>query len=111
MFFTGGAGIGVNIGVDAFGGAVGGTVDDMNGITLDINAAGGPVTGTAIFPVPLGEEDPAAEEGLASGVGGTIGGGIGLPIGGSMTVDATGTITFQDLMNLLGIERDCGCSD
>jgi hypothetical protein len=97
-FGTVGAGVGVNVSADFFGGVVFGGAENLSGQTVDYNLVLGPISFTTFF-------NPA--NGAVSGF--TVGlGPSATPIGASGTVDLTGTFSFLNfLRRLLGVPRSC----
>ncbi|MGH7302571.1 MAG: RHS repeat-associated core domain-containing protein, partial [Candidatus Rokuibacteriota bacterium] len=89
-FGSAGIGVGVNVSGDVFGGFVLGGVDNISGITGNVNIGVGPFSLTLLY-------------GSGGFVGLTVGAGpSALPLGGSATASVTGTCSFFTLIKSFG---------
>ena len=91
VFGSIGAGGGVNISADIFGGFILGGVENVSGLTSNINITVGPVSLTILADPKTGKA-----------IGATLGAGPGVtPLGASGTISQTGTFTYNDLLSFL----------
>jgi RHS repeat-associated protein len=91
-----GAGGGFNVGGGLVGGVSFGPASNVSGITMNNNFTLGPASLTL----------PRNEQGQLTGVMGGLGPSI--PLGASITLTGTGTLTLNKLLKAIGFER-CGC--
>lgn len=91
IFASGGVGGGLNVSTDLFVGVVRGGIENVSGVTGNINLIVGPISMTLLLNNDVGL------------LGGTIGigPGIPIPIQASGTVSDTSTLTVRDVLNLL----------
>lgn len=91
VFGSIGSGGGVNISADIFGGFIFGGVENLSGLTANINITVGPASLTILADPKTGKI-----------IGATFGAGPGVtPVGASGTLSQTGMFTFNDLLNFL----------
>ncbi|WP_244361672.1 RHS repeat-associated core domain-containing protein [Burkholderia pseudomallei] len=89
VYGSAGGGIGVDLGFGAGLGYVPGSSDNISGQTLDINAGGGPVSGT--LSASLSDGTPS----------GSLGVSVGLPVTAALTTTFTGHYGYQDVKKFI----------
>jgi hypothetical protein len=84
-----GVGSGLNISSDAYFGIIVGNINNISGRAINSNIVAGPVSLTIITDTN------------GNVIGGTIGYGPGFPAGLSGTLNNTGVLTLQDILDLI----------